>query len=58
MRQLPTISITEPLVNGSVHSLSSVKYYGKIDEEHQETVPEWLNKYLNKSDNQKDKKDE
>ena len=32
--------------HGSVHSLSSVKYYGKIDEEHQETVPQWLNKYI------------
>jgi cytochrome c nitrite reductase small subunit len=44
--------------HGSVHSLSSVKYFGKIDKEHQETVPEWLSKYLNKSENQKDKKDE
>lgn len=35
--------------HGSVHSLSSVKYYGKIPSEHQETVPEWLNKYLNKN---------
>ena len=44
--------------HGSVHSLSSVKYYGKIDEEHQETVPQWLNKYIKESDNQNDKKDE
>ncbi|SFS41172.1 cytochrome c nitrite reductase small subunit [Lutibacter maritimus] len=44
--------------HGSVHSLSSVKYYGKIPEEHQETVPEWLAKYLKESDNKKDKKDE
>lgn len=44
--------------HGSVHSLSSVKYYGKIDEKHNETVPEWLRKYLKESDNQKDKKDE
>ena len=41
--------------HGKIHSLSSVKYYGKIDQEHQETVPEWLSKYLNKSDNKKDK---
>jgi len=39
--------------HGSVHSLSSVKYYGKIPSEHQETVPEWLNNYLN---NESDKK--
>ncbi|MBI9040848.1 cytochrome c nitrite reductase small subunit [Lutibacter sp.] len=44
--------------HGSVHSLSSVKYYGKIPEEHQETVPDWLAKYLKESDNKKDKKDE
>lgn len=44
--------------HGSIHSLSSVKYYGKIDEEHQETVPQWLSKYLKESDNQKNKKDE
>lgn len=41
--------------HGSVHSLSSVKYYGKIDEEHNETVPDWLKKYLKNSDNKKDK---
>lgn len=34
--------------HGSIHSLSSVKYYGKIPSEHQETVPKWLSKYLNK----------
>jgi len=44
--------------HGSIHSLSSVKYYGRIDEEHQETVPDWLRKYLKESDNQNDKKDE
>ncbi|SDW07430.1 cytochrome c nitrite reductase small subunit [Lutibacter oricola] len=44
--------------HGSIHSLSSVKYYGKIDKEHQETVPSWLSKYLKESDNKKDKKDE
>lgn len=33
--------------HGSIHSLSSVKYYGKIEEEHQETIPTWLSKYLN-----------
>lgn len=44
--------------HGSVHSLSSVKYYGKIPEEHQETVPDWLAKYLKESDNKKDNKDE
>ena len=35
--------------HGSVHSLSSVKYYGKIPEEHQQTIPDWLKKYLNES---------
>jgi len=44
--------------HGSIHSLSSVKYYGKIDKEHQETVPDWLRSYLKESDNKKDKKDE
>ncbi len=39
--------------HGSIHSLSSVKYYGKIDKEHQETVPTWLKKYL--KDNKKEK---
>jgi cytochrome c nitrite reductase small subunit len=39
--------------HGSIHSLSSVKYYGKIDKEHQETVPSWLKKYL--KDNKKEK---
>ena len=39
--------------HGSVHSLSSVKYYGKIDEEHNATVPAWLKKYL--KDNKKEK---
>lgn len=37
--------------HGKIHSLSSVKYYGKIDEEHNETVPAWLKKYLKDSDN-------
>ncbi|NOR28433.1 MAG: cytochrome c nitrite reductase small subunit, partial [Lutibacter sp.] len=41
--------------HGSVHSLSSVKYYGKIPEEHQETVPEWLSKYLKESENKTNK---
>jgi len=44
--------------HGSIHSLSSIKYYGKIDQEHQETVPSWLKKYLKESNNQNDKKDE
>lgn len=35
--------------HGSVHSLSSVKYYGRIDKEHQETIPSWLSKQLNDS---------
>jgi len=39
--------------HGSVHSLSSVKYYGKINEDHNETVPAWLKKYL--KDNKKEK---
>ncbi len=30
--------------HGSIHSLSSTKYYGKIPSEHQETLPEWLQK--------------
>ena len=38
--------------HGSIHSLSSIKYYGKISKDHQETVPEWLTKYLkNESEN-------
>lgn len=44
--------------HGSVHSLSSVKYYGKIPEEHQETIPDWLNKFLKESDNQNNKENE
>lgn len=36
--------------HGKVHSLSSVKYYGKIPSEHQETVPDWLVKYMNNLD--------
>jgi cytochrome c nitrite reductase small subunit len=41
--------------HGSIHSLSSIKYYGKIPAEHQETVPEWLSKYLTESDNKNKK---
>ena len=38
--------------HGSIHSLSSIKYYGKISKDHQETVPKWLTKYLkNESEN-------
>ncbi len=33
--------------HGSVHSLSSIKYYGKIPLEHQETIPEWIKKSIN-----------
>lgn len=33
--------------HGSVHSLSSVKYYGKLPSDHQETVPEWIQKSIN-----------
>ena len=44
--------------HGSVHSLSSVKYYCKIPEDHQETIPDWLNKFLKESDNQKNKENE
>ncbi|WP_139957223.1 cytochrome c nitrite reductase small subunit [Flavicella sediminum] len=36
--------------HGKVHSLSSVKYYGKVPSEHQETVPDWLEKYVNDLD--------
>lgn len=36
--------------HGSVHSLSSTKYYGKIPAEHQESVPEWIEKTLNNND--------
>ncbi len=39
--------------HGKIHSLSSVKYYGKISEEHQETVPDWMNNYFNDNDNNK-----
>ncbi len=35
--------------HGKVHSLSSVKYYGKVPGEHQETIPEWLDTYLKES---------
>lgn len=41
--------------HGSVHSLSSIKYYGKIPSEHQETVPDWLSKYM--EDNEQEQKD-
>jgi len=34
--------------HGKIHSLSSVKYYGKIEKEHQETIPEWLKQQLKK----------
>jgi len=37
--------------HGSVHSLSSVKYYGKLPAEHQQTIPEWIKEYLNESEN-------
>ncbi len=33
--------------HGKVRSLSSVKYYGKIPEEHYETIPSWLKTFLN-----------
>lgn len=36
--------------HGKVHSLSSVKYYGVVPGEHQETVPDWLEKYMNDLD--------
>jgi cytochrome c nitrite reductase small subunit len=39
--------------HGRVHSLSAVKYYGKITEEHQETVPNWLIKHFSKNSNTK-----
>jgi cytochrome c nitrite reductase small subunit len=34
--------------HGRVHSLSAVKYYGKIEEEHQETVAEWMKNLFTK----------
>lgn len=37
--------------HGRVHSLSSVKYFGKIPEDHQATVAEWLSKSLQKENN-------
>jgi cytochrome c nitrite reductase small subunit len=51
-------SCHQEVPHGSIHSLSSVKYYGKIEAEHQETVPNWLKNYLKKSDNKNEKKDE
>jgi cytochrome c nitrite reductase small subunit len=48
-------SCHQEVPHGSIHSLSSIKYYGKIDEEHNETVPAWLKKYLKDSDNNKEK---
>lgn len=36
--------------HGKIHSLSSVKYYGKVPKEHQETVPTWLEKYMKNLD--------
>ncbi|MFC5048441.1 cytochrome c nitrite reductase small subunit [Aquimarina hainanensis] len=44
--------------HGSIHSLSATKYYGKIPEEHQETIPEWLEKQLNDSENKNPENDE
>ncbi len=44
--------------HGKVRSLSSVNYYGKIPEEHQETVPSWLKKFLKETDNKNNKKNE
>ncbi len=32
--------------HGSVHSLSSVKYYGKTPVDHQQSVPEWIQKTI------------
>ena len=44
--------------HGSIHSLSSIKYYGKVDEEQHQTVSEWLYNYLNESDTNKTDNDE
>jgi len=33
--------------HGSVHSLSSVKYYGKLPSDHQQSVPDWIKKSIN-----------
>ena len=41
--------------HGKIHSLSSIKYYGKVDADHQETVPDWLDKYMNESENEENK---
>jgi len=32
--------------HGSVHSLSSTKYYGKLPSDHQQSVPEWIQKSI------------
>ncbi|WP_459212115.1 cytochrome c nitrite reductase small subunit [Aquimarina rhabdastrellae] len=44
--------------HGSVHSLSSTKYYGKIPSEHQETLPEWLTNMLTEEQEEKEQKTE
>ncbi len=36
--------------HGSVSSLSSINYLGKVPKEHYQTVPEWLNKLMKKSE--------
>lgn len=51
-------SCHQEVPHGSIHSLSSVKYYGKIDEKHNATVPDWLRKYLKESKNKKEKQHE
>lgn len=33
--------------HGSIHSLSSIKYYGKIPSDHQQSIPEWIQKTIN-----------
>ena len=35
--------------HGKSNSLSTVKYYGKVPMEHQNTLPDWLRKYTNTS---------
>lgn len=41
--------------HGKIHSLSSIKYYGKVDAKHQETVPDWLSSYINGEEGSEDK---
>lgn len=42
--------------HGSIHSLSSTKYYGKIPSEHQESLPDWIKKITQEKEQKQVKK--